>query len=68
VEADRVRKLITAEQSSAVLTLDGSAGETPYAVTYSRDKLGRITQKVETVEGVTMTTDYSYDRQDGWRQ
>ncbi len=31
------------------------------ADTYTRDALGRITRKVETVDGVTTTTDYSYD-------
>ena len=29
--------------------------------TYTRDKLGRITQKAETVQGVTTTYDYAYD-------
>jgi RHS repeat-associated protein len=32
-----------------------------YGTAYTRDKLGRITQKVETVEGVTDTYDYTYD-------
>jgi RHS repeat-associated protein len=32
-----------------------------YAVSYTRDALGRITQKVETVEGITDTYDYEYD-------
>jgi RHS repeat-associated protein len=32
-----------------------------YAVQYSRDGLGRITQKVETIGGVTDTYGYSYD-------
>jgi len=31
------------------------------AFTYTRDKLGRITQKAETVQGVTTTYDYTYD-------
>ena len=31
------------------------------AFTYTRDKLGRITQKVETIQGVTTTYDYAYD-------
>ncbi len=30
-------------------------------IAYTRDKLGRITQKVETVGGVTTTYDYGYD-------
>ncbi len=28
---------------------------------YTRDKLGRITQKIETIAGVTATTNYVYD-------
>jgi RHS repeat-associated protein len=32
-----------------------------YTVQYSRDKLGRITQKVEGIGGTTTTYDYSYD-------
>ncbi|MCP4229903.1 MAG: RHS repeat protein, partial [bacterium] len=35
-----------------------------YTATYTRDKLGRITQKVETVEGATHTFDYSYELTD----
>jgi len=30
-------------------------------ISYIRDKLGRITQKVEVISGVTTTTDYVYD-------
>lgn len=32
-----------------------------FAVDYTRDKLGRITQKVETIGGVTDTYEYAYD-------
>lgn len=32
-----------------------------YSFTYTRDKLGRITQAVETIGGVTGTYDYTYD-------
>lgn len=32
-----------------------------YSVSYTRDKLGRITQKVETIGGVATTYAYSYD-------
>jgi len=32
-----------------------------FQTTFTRDKLGRITQKVETVQGVTHTFDYFYD-------
>jgi len=31
------------------------------AIDYTRDRLGRITRKVETIEGVTATWDYTYD-------
>ncbi|MDQ7002467.1 MAG: RHS repeat protein, partial [Ghiorsea sp.] len=33
----------------------------PFATSYARDKLGRITQKVETIEGINTTYDYVYD-------
>jgi RHS repeat-associated protein len=33
-----------------------------YAVDYTRDRLGRITQEVETLQGVTVTRDYDYDQ------
>jgi len=32
-----------------------------YNVDYTRDNLGRITQQIETIEGVTQTLDYDYD-------
>jgi len=32
-----------------------------YHTEYSSDKLGRITQRVETIEGITTTIDYRYD-------
>ncbi len=41
--------------------LSSFASSAPFAVNYTRDKLGRITQKVETIQGVTTTTDYVYD-------
>ena len=34
---------------------------TQYGATYTRDPLGRITTKQETIEGVTSTYDYAYD-------
>lgn len=37
-------------------------GATFYAVTYARDQMGRITQKSETIQDVTATYAYSYDR------
>jgi RHS repeat-associated protein len=35
--------------------------DTLYRTEYQRDKLGRITQKAETVEGITTTYNYRYD-------
>jgi len=32
-----------------------------FNVDYTHDKLGRITQQIETIEGVTRTLDYAYD-------
>ncbi|MEK8018704.1 MAG: RHS repeat-associated core domain-containing protein, partial [Candidatus Parabeggiatoa sp.] len=46
------------EMASETATYDGS---TLYHTESSRDKLGRITQKVETLEGITTTFDYRYD-------
>lgn len=53
------------------LVLDGFGGRTSYSatyqgsaiftVTYTPDALGRISQKVESVDGVTTTYEYSYD-------
>ena len=34
---------------------------TLYQTAYTRDKLGRITQKQETLQGTTITNDYAYD-------
>src|SRR5262249_41722567 len=36
-------------------------GAALYGIQYTRDALGRITQEVETVGGVTATYDYAYD-------
>jgi RHS repeat-associated protein len=45
-----------------VATYEADVSGTPiYSVTYPRDNLGRIAQKVETVEGVTSTYEYGYD-------
>jgi RHS repeat-associated protein len=38
-----------------------NSGTNFYSATYTRDKLGRITQKVETISGTTITYDYRYD-------
>ncbi|EDN71249.1 Rhs family protein [Beggiatoa sp. PS] len=38
------------------------SGNVRYNNQYTRDKLGRITQKVETLEGVTTTYAYDYDQ------
>jgi RHS repeat-associated protein len=37
------------------------AGDAVYSESYTRDKLGRITRKVETVGGTTRTLDFDYD-------
>jgi RHS repeat-associated protein len=37
------------------------SGAPIFSSTFTRDKLGRITQKVETIQGVTDTYDYTYD-------
>jgi RHS repeat-associated protein len=45
-----------------VATYQASAGGTAIlAVQYTRDTLGRITQKTETIDGVTTTYNYTYD-------
>jgi YD repeat-containing protein len=38
-----------------------SLGQPAFTADYTRDLLGRITRKVETIEGVTDTWDYAYD-------
>lgn len=43
-------------------TMSASVSGSPiYTTTYTRDKLGRITTKVEMIQGVTKTYDYGYD-------
>jgi hypothetical protein len=37
------------------------SGSAVFSTTFTRDNLGRITQKVETIGGVTDTYDYTYD-------
>jgi RHS repeat-associated protein len=46
------------EPQSYAATVGGTAA---YAVSYVRDALGRITEKTETLEGVTTVTGYGYD-------
>jgi RHS repeat-associated protein len=46
---------------TGTLRLSGNLGGELYDVAYTRDKLGRITEKVETIEGVTTTYGYGYD-------
>lgn len=41
-----------------------AGGNTLYDVSYTRDLLGRVTQRVETVQGITRTLDYEYDASD----
>ena len=47
-----------AEPIGHAATFDGNA---LYATSYTRDKLGRITQQLETVNGTLASFDYSYD-------
>jgi RHS repeat-associated protein len=45
-----------------LVSYSASAGSTSlYSVRYTRDNLGRITEKTETIGGATDTYDYSYD-------
>jgi RHS repeat-associated protein len=37
------------------------SGSPVFSTTFTRDKLGRITQKVETISGTTTTFDYTYE-------
>ncbi|MEA3411387.1 MAG: RHS repeat-associated core domain-containing protein, partial [Pseudomonadota bacterium] len=53
--------LIDGQALSATLTLDGSTGLGPFVVDYTRDQLGRITRKNETIEGRTHVYAYHYD-------
>ncbi|MEE9327828.1 MAG: RHS repeat-associated core domain-containing protein [Cocleimonas sp.] len=48
-----------AEMSTYSVTSDGA--NTLYQNTYTRDKLGRVTQKQETLQGTTTIYDYEYD-------
>ena len=47
-----------AEPSNYTATVGGSNA---YGMSFNRDKLGRITQKAETVGGTTASYDYTYD-------
>jgi len=51
----------TASPVQGTLELSGVISASQYQVSYVRDKLGRITQKTELIEGVTIVSDYSYD-------
>jgi RHS repeat-associated protein len=46
---------------SEVTGYSAAAGSSLYAYTLTRDFLGRVTRKLETVEGVSHTYDYSYN-------
>jgi RHS repeat-associated protein len=52
---------VTARQSITAWLVFGQALSSLYANSYTRDKLGRITTKVETIQGTTTTYDYGYD-------
>jgi RHS repeat-associated protein len=49
------------QSTSGTLRLSGSLGEELFSVGYTRDKLGRITEKVETIEDETTIYTYDYD-------
>ncbi len=51
----------TAPPVEGTLEFSGTLSASQYQVSYARDKLGRIIQKAELVEGVTNVSDYSYD-------
>ncbi len=43
------------------LIINGQVSALSYKMDYARDKLGRITQKIEAISGATTTYDYHYD-------
>jgi len=47
--------------TSRTLSLNGNVSNISYSVDYARDKLGRISQKTEAINGVITTYDYRYD-------
>ena len=51
-------------QQGGTLTLSGNAADTHYMALYEHDKLGRITQKTESVQGEMHVFDYQYDAAD----
>jgi RHS repeat-associated protein len=51
----------TSQAYNAFGELASDASSAGYANTYTRDRLGRITQKVETIGGTTTTYGYAYD-------
>jgi RHS repeat-associated protein len=60
-DGEAVAILSGGQGAVGTLRLSGSLGESLFSVSYTRDKLGRITEKVETIEGVTTTYAYGYD-------
>ena len=67
---DPLNGLLTGTTLAGVTTTNGYnefgeisafSSSAPFGVSYTRDKLGRITQKVETIQAVTTTIDYVYD-------
>ncbi|MBT3053448.1 MAG: hypothetical protein KME69_01095 [Candidatus Thiodiazotropha sp. (ex Codakia orbicularis)] len=53
--------LTGAQGVEGTLRLSGSLGGELFGVSYTRDKLGHITEKTETIEGLSTTYVYSYD-------
>lgn len=53
--------LINTQNISGILRLSGDLGGSLYDINYVHDKLGRIIEKHETVEGISSVTAYAYD-------
>jgi len=56
-----IGSLTTSQSYNAFGELASQSASSLYSAGYIRDDLGRITQKTETVNGVTTTYDYGYD-------
>lgn len=57
-----VNQTLAFNRFAELVAQDATVQGTPfYQVTYTRDPIGRVTQKVETIQGVTHTFRYRYD-------
>jgi len=65
ISGSTLGSLVTSRSYNDFAEMDGFDasynGASLYSTSYTRDRLGRITQKVETIDGTTTTTDYVYD-------